>query len=335
MSRINIIDFKEGDAISGIYVLANHAIKQTKTGSDFVSISIKDKTGTIPGNMWSVPSNISDFKDGDLIYVTGTVSSYQNALQFKFTSIDTVLAESVSLEDKKALVPMIEDSPEELYAYLMDSVTSIKDESLRNLGKTILDAIKDKFMVYPASKTVHHSEIGGLLLHSTEVVKYIKAIHEVTPWFDVDITVIAGLLHDFAKLREFSLASTGLVSDYSRDGILLGHIFMGADEIGMYCKKCNVDKEKTVLLQHMILSHHGEPEFGSPIRPLTMEAFVLHMADDLSAKMHVYKDAVADIEPGSFSDKMFALDGSRIYKPVYCNNDEPTISLFDFDKESF
>lgn len=322
MTRINISDFIENGAVSGVYVLSNHVIKTTRTGSDFLSVTIKDKTGSISGNIWTVPNNVNDFKDGDLVYVTGSIGSYNGALQFKFDSIDTVLSSAVSLEDKLALVPSIEEDPNELFAYLLDTVAEIKDESLQNLGNSVLDSIKEKFMAYPAAKTMHHAELGGLLLHSTEVVRYIKAIYNVTPWFDKDITVIAGLLHDFGKLKEFDLASTGLVSDYSRDGLLLGHIFIGADEIGMYCRQNNVDKEKTVLLQHMILSHHGEPEFGSAVRPLTMEAFVLHMADDLSAKIHMYKDATDAIEPGEFSEKLFGLDGSRVYKPKYQNNEE-------------
>lgn len=317
MTRTNIIDLHEGDSVADIYVLNSHQIKLTKSNSQFLSISVKDKTGTLSGNMWDVPANISDFKDGDLVFVTATVTTYLNQLQLKFTSIDTVKAEAVSLEDKLALVPFIEEDPEVLYQAVYDEVGAVADPQLAEMAKAMLENMKDKFLSYPAAKSIHHSEIGGLLLHSYEVVKYIKAIHDVTPWFDQDITIVAGLFHDFGKFHEFSIASTGLVSDYSTEGMLLGHIFMGADQIANYCYKFHVSKEKTMLLQHMILSHHGEPEYGSAVRPLTMEAFVLHMADDLSAKMHVYRDAVAEVEPGCFSDRTFALDGSRIYKPVY------------------
>lgn len=317
MTRTNIIDLHEGDSVADIYVLNSHQIKLTKSNSQFLSISIKDKTGTLSGNMWDVPANVSDFKDGDLVFVTATVTTYLNQLQLKFTSIDTVKAEAVSLEDKLALVPFIEEDPEVLYQAVYDEVEAVADPQLAEMAKAMLENMKDKFLRYPAAKSIHHAEIGGLLLHSYEVVKYIKAIHDVTPWFDQDITIVAGLFHDFGKFHEFSIASTGLVSDYSTEGMLLGHIFMGADQIANYCYKFHVSKEKTMLLQHMILSHHGEPEYGSAIRPLTMEAFVLHMADDLSAKMHVYRDAVAEVEPGCFSDRTFALDGSRIYKPAY------------------
>lgn len=317
MARVDIANFKEGNGIEGNYVLASHSIKQTKTGSDFLSVVIKDKTGMISGNIWNIPESVNEIKDGDIVYISGDVGSYRETLQFNFKEIKKVSGEEVSIDDKKALVPMISEDIDRLYDWLLSRIGFIEDESLRKLGKTILEEFECSYEVYPAAKMMHHAEIGGLLLHTTEVVSFIEKIHQVRPWFDKDITTLAGILHDFGKIREFDIASTGLVSDYSREGNLLGHIFMGAEDIGKYCDKCGVNEEKKLLLQHMILSHHGQPEFGSPVRPSTMEAYVLHTADELSAKMHMYKDAIENVEPGKFSDKVYGLDNVRVYKPSY------------------
>lgn len=225
------------------------------------------------------------------------------------------------------LVPCIDQNLEQLYTSLMNTVEKVQDEQMKEMAKFLFVQLKEKFMSYPAAKSVHHAEIGGLLQHSYEVVEYIKAVHSVTPWFDQDITVVAGLFHDIGKLREFSLAGTGLVSDYSAEGQLLGHIYMGADGIADMCKRFGVSAEKTLLLQHLILSHHGELEYGSPVKPATMEAYVLHAADELSARIHSYRDAVKDVEPGHFSEKQFALGGTKVYRPEYSSNSTPKLEF--------
>lgn len=314
--RINIENFVEGTKVEGNYVLASHTIKPTKTGSEFLSVVIKDKTGMISGNIWNIPEDTETWlKDGDIIHVSGAVVSYRETLQFNFNEIRGLEKDEIKVSDREALVPMISEDIDKLYGWLLGRVGYIEDESLRMLGNKVLKDFENDYKFYPAAKMMHHAEIGGLLLHTTEVASLIEKIHQVRPWFDKDLTVLAGILHDFGKIREFSIASTGLVSDYSMEGNLLGHIYMGAEDIGKYCNECSVSEEKKILLQHMILSHHGGPDFGSPVRPSTMEAYILHVADELSAKMHMYQDAIENVEPGNFSEKIFGLDGIRVYNP--------------------
>ena len=316
MTRKNLIELKEGDKVAGVYLLEACQERLTKTGKPFISVTIIDKTARMSGNMWSVPDCAKQFRNGEPVFVDAEVSSYLGQLQLKLNSISIVA--NMTMEDKKALVPVISFDIDKIYSKLKSEIEEISgDANLCMMAMGVLHDFKNQLMSYPAAKAVHHAEIGGLLLHTQEVVSLVKSIYETMPYFDCSLTMVAALLHDFGKLKEFTLASTGLVADYSREGMLLGHIYMGAEEVEEMCRKYNISKEKTLLLQHMILSHHGKLEFGSPVRPLTMEAYVLHMADELSAKIHIYQDATEGIEPGSFSDKVFALDGAKVYLPAY------------------
>lgn len=315
MPRKNIIDLVEGDELDEVFLLASHQIRLTKSNSQYLSVSVSDKTGTISGNVWDIPENVADLKDGEFVSVNAAVTKYLDQLQLKFISLDPLKTDEVKAEDRIALVPSIEQDPEVLYQALMNDINNVEDPQLKQMSVYLLDAVKSSFTSIPAAKTLHHAELGGLLLHSYEVIQYIKAIHGVTPWFDCDLAIVGGLFHDIGKLNEYIIAPTGLVSDYSREGMLLNHVYMGTEIIGKYCNHFKVSKEKTMRLQHMILSHHGEFEYGSPVKPSTMEAYVLHMADELSAKMHMYKDAVESVNPGEFSEKVYALDGLKVYRP--------------------
>ena len=129
-----------------------------------------------------------------------------------------------------------------------------------------------------------------------------------------DLLLAGTLLHDIAKIREFRLSSLGMVKDYSVEGQLLGHLVMGAQEIAEVAAELNIPQEKSVLLQHLVLSHHGEPEFGAAVRPMCAEAELLHLIDMMDSRMEIYAETLAEMEPGSFSGRIFALE-KKIYKP--------------------
>ena len=131
---------------------------------------------------------------------------------------------------------------------------------------------------------------------------------------DRDLLLAGAFLHDFAKIREFSLSPTGLVADYSVAGQLLGHLVMGAEETAQVCRELNIPEEKSLLLQHMILSHHGTPEFGAAVVPACAESELLSYIDMMDSRMEIYRETLEKTEPGAFSDRIFALDNKRIYR---------------------
>lgn len=331
--RKNISELIIGETISGTYILKSHNIKLTRTNKQYLDITLLDKTGTVSGKMWDMPENAESLVDGGFVNAVFLVSSYNDQIQIELKGIASLTSEALTVEEKAELVPCIDGDPEQLYTDLISIMDSLKTPEYKSLVLDVLNSSKEQYISIPAAKSVHHAEIGGLLLHSLEVVKIVMDLHHAMPYFDKELCIIAAALHDIGKIKEFTLGETGLVADYSPKGQLLGHIFMGAEELGPLAIQHGFDEERAMLLQHMILSHHGQPEFGSAIRPLTLEAFMLHEADDISAKAHVYIDAIKDLEPGTFSPSCFILGGSHIYKTKYQNPVEDISIQDSFNKD--
>lgn len=315
MTRNYINTLTPGTTINDYFLLKSHTKKISKTGSQFLDITIMDKTGTLNGKMWDVPANADELQDGGFVYVSGSVNTFRDALQVDIKSIDFLLPEAIPVNVRADLVPCIDENPEDVFKSLRIIVDTIKDRNLHALVIDALDQVKEKFLSVPAAKTMHHAELGGLVLHTYEVAKITTKIYEAMPFFNLDMTIASAALHDICKIDEFSVGPSGLVSEYSKKGRLLGHIFMGAEKVGVLADKHELSEENKILLQHLILSHHGKNEYGSPVVPQTMEALVLHEADDISAKFHEYMDAVEDLNPGEFSDKVLALN-TAVYKPM-------------------
>ena len=201
------------------------------------------------------------------------------------------------------------------YADITRLVSTLEDADYRAVCEEMLRRHEDAFRTIPAAKSVHHSFLSGLLMHTYNMLR--RADFLAAQYADsVDrILLLAGtLLHDFAKEQEFSFSELGLVTDYSTKGQLLGHLVMGAQETAEVAEMLGIPEEKSVLLQHLLLSHHGEPEFGAAVLPLCAEAELLSLIDQIDSRMEIYREALAPLKSGEFSQRIFALDNRRIYK---------------------
>lgn len=315
MKKIDTLVVNE--TVNGIYILKAHALKTTKTGKSYIDATIMDQTGSLNLKMWDLPKVVPELKDGGFVKTVFATDEYNGALQGRLISIEQVAKEVVDEETLRNLVPCVQGNVEEMFEELISKLNGLNAPNYKDFAVNVLEMYKEGFKKIPAAKSVHHTEIGGLLLHTLEVVKLIESIHKAMPCFDKELCMVAGALHDIGKLHEFTLGETGLVADYSAKGQMLGHIVMGATQIGVAAKQFGVDDEYVMLLQHMILAHHGELEYGSPVRPCTIEAYVLHEADMLSSRMHIYQEAIDGVEPSEFSQPVFALDKTRVYSPAY------------------
>jgi len=165
----------------------------------------------------------------------------------------------------------------------------------------------------PAAKSVHHSFVGGLLMHTLNMLRladFLSNLYAET--VDRSLLLAGTLLHDFSKAEEYNLSALGLVTDYSLKGQLLGHLVMGAREVADVAGELGVSEEKSILLQHMLLSHHGQPEFGAAVLPQCAESELLYLIDSVDSRMEIYQEAMDETPVGTFSKKIFALD-KRIY----------------------
>ena len=192
----------------------------------------------------------------------------------------------------------------------------MKDSDLQRLSVKMLTDNREKLMYYPAASKNHHAEYAGLLYHMKRMLMTGIAICGVYTDLNQDMVATGVIIHDMEKLNEIESNEYGISPGYSMEGQLLGHIVMGVKSLDRITEKLDFPREKALMLEHMILSHHYEPEFGSPKRPLFPEAEVLHYLDILDARMFDMYDALAATEPGEFSDRVWTLDNRRLYKPV-------------------
>ena len=188
------------------------------------------------------------------------------------------------------------------------------DPDYKAVAKEFLDCHCESFRAIPAAKSVHHGFVHGLLMHTGNMVKIAAQLADLYPHvINRDLLITGTLIHDFAKRDEFTFSDLGLVSGYSVRGDLLGHLVMGAQEVSEVCWDLEIPEEKSVLLQHLLLSHHGKPEYGAAVVPLCAEAELLSLIDAIDSRMEIYRENLENTPLGQFSDRIFALDGRRAY----------------------
>lgn len=306
-----ICDLAVGDQIEGFYVLKNPQGKVTANGKPFLTAALSDRSGAIEAKCWDYAGPIGGSDDGKVIKIRGAVSEYRGALQLTIERLR--LAESGDSFDRSRLVPVAPINEEECFAAVRSMVESIEDGDYRGICLQLLERKGDTFRTIPAAKSVHHSFLGGLLMHTHNMLRTADFLSRLyAPTVDRSLLMAGTLLHDFAKAEEFSFSGLGLVTDYSVKGQLLGHLVMGAREVAEIAAQHGVPEEKSVLLQHMILSHHGQPEFGAAVVPQCAESELLSLIDMIDSRMEIYQEAMEETPVGTFSKRIFALD-KRIF----------------------
>lgn len=315
----NISDFKVGNKYGGIYICKQHTMKVAKTGSQYIDMVAMDKTGEINCKVWSMPMgfNPNEIVDGDFIALVMLIEEYQGKMQAKVENIKIVTPDMHSQFDKSEVIPVAPESANVMWNDMMFVIKDMKNVSLQNLCLNVVNEQKDGYLYSPGAKSMHHATVSGLLHHTTGMLKLAQSIVDLYPSVNSDLLMAGIILHDVCKIREFSLGPVGLCTDYSMEGKLIGHITMGVSYIERKCMELGIDEELRIMLMHMLASHHGQPEFGSPVRPMFIEAFLLNAIDNIDAKVYMCNEATKSIEPGTFSEKMFGLDNVQIYKPKF------------------
>jgi len=314
MPHTNISEFIVGQKYSGAYIVKTHAVKPTKNGSNYLNLVIFDKTGELNCNMWNIPPlfNADDIVDGYYIAVALTTEEYQGRLQGRIDNIKIITDESKI--NKSELIPTAPDSADKMYNEILTTINDMANTELQRLCFNVVMENKNNLMSCPGAKSMHHAELSGLLHHVTGMIHIGKAILSVYPQVNADLLLAGIILHDICKPKEFALGPLGLCVDYTKKGKLLGHITMGVAYIERKCSELGISEEVSTLIGHMILSHHGEPDFGSAVRPMFLEAILLNKIDDIDAKVNMCENALNDVPAGSFSDKIFGFGGIQLYQ---------------------
>lgn len=304
-------EFKEGDRLQTTLLITNVSKGVSNAGVPYFSISFQDNSGTIEGKKWDV--NELDYvicEVGKIVEVNFDVIDYRNALQLKVISVKEVDQSKVDINRFALPCPV---KQEELVKKLNSYISSIENGDCKKIVNHIINKYYQKFITYPAATKNHHEFASGLLYHTLSMADIAMLIASYYDNIDKDILLSGCLLHDVGKVIELS---GPIATKYTLEGKLLGHISIMVSEIRKTCEELNIVSEVGLLLEHMVLSHHGEKDFGSPVPPLTKEAVILHFVDDLDSKMNILSKALEATNEGEFTQRLIAMDGRAFYKPL-------------------
>lgn len=279
----------EGDRVGDIYLCKQRQTAVTKNGKSYENVILQDKTGILDAKIWDPGSQgIDDFEPLDYVYVVGDVNSFQGSLQLSIKRLRRAQEGEYHQED---YLPVSERDVDEMYAELSDYIAAIENPYLKQLTDSYFvenEAFIKAFKFHSAAKSVHHGFVGGLLEHTLNVVKLCDFYTKQYQGLNRDLLLTAALFHDIGKMKELSVFPE---NDYTDDGQLLGHIYMGTELVGASIRRIpGFPRKLASELKHCILAHHGELEYGSPKKPALMEALALNFADNTDAKMETFKE---------------------------------------------
>ncbi len=299
-------------ATDGFYLIKTIDRKVNVKGAPYLDLTLCDKKGEISAKLWDYnESTHGVYEAGDLVKVRGVNTPFNGVDQLRVERIrKATLTDGVNIAD---FVPSADYPGEMMLGLLMNEVASVKDEDLKNLTYALLRDREKDILYWPAAFKLHHAMRGGLLYHTLSILKLAETVAKIYPAVDRDLLVCGAVVHDLCKIDEFNLNPAGLVSAYSVKGELIGHLVMGAMKIEEKAKELGIPEEKAMLLEHMVISHHGEPEFGAAVRPMFLEAEILSLLDTLDATIFEINSAVAEVKDGEFTGRQWALDNRKLF----------------------
>lgn len=301
-----------GDSFTGFFILKNIRNMVTNSGKPYLSCSLADASMMIEAKVWDYAGPIGPAEEGKVAKIQGMMQEFKGAPQIKVERIR--MASPQDQYDLADLVPVAPIDRDAAWVRIEEILNTMTDSDYQAVCRAFLCRHGEGLKAIPAAKSVHHGFVGGLLMHTSymlETADFLSRLYSAV--INRDLLLAGTLLHDIAKLEEFLVSELGMVTEYSTRGQLLGHLVMGAQECAEVCRELSIPEEKSILLQHLLLSHHGQPEFGAAVVPMCAEAELLNYIDNIDAKMEIYRENLEKLQPGTFSPRIFALE-KRIYR---------------------
>jgi len=281
-------ELRAGETVKEKFVLTRKILKEKKGGGNYAVLEFTDRTGSIEGIAWdNVVESLNAVSVGDFVFISGTVGEYNDRLQVVLNSIRRIPDEEADALD---FMPRCPDDVEKIIAEIQAYKTRVNNVYLKKLLSLFFDdpVFLKNFKLAPAAKRAHHAYLGGLAVHTLNILKLLMHIQSVYDFLDIDLLITAGILHDVGKISEYAYAKK---IDISTEGKLLGHIMLGYEMIVEKIRLIDgFPKDLRWKLLHMIISHHGEFEWGSPREPMFLEALVLHFIDNLDSKVAMIRE---------------------------------------------
>ena len=306
------MEFGTNGATDSFLMVKTADRKVTAKGMPYLDLMLSDKTGELSSKLWDYHEEDQGvFAPGTIVKVRGTISPYNGVNQLKIEKIRKAIpSDGVNPSD---FVPSADVSGEQLFSELIMIAENIENAEIRDIVTAIYNEYKDKLVFWPAAFRLHHAIRGGLLYHTLSIVRLAQSVAKIYPSVNADLLIAGAMLHDIAKTDEFTINDAGTASGYSLEGNLIGHLAKGAMIIGSFAEKLGTSEETKLLLQHMVLSHHGEPEFGAAVKPMFLEAELLSELDLMDARVYELTEAIGAVDAGDYTNKMWALDNRKFY----------------------
>lgn len=283
-----VADLADGDMVREVFLVTQPVQRTTKDGSPYLTMMLNDKTGSVKAVLWDYSPDKCQIANNQFATVKGVVGTYNNQLQLRLLSIEPVPDKDVAIDD---FLRHTDKDVSKLLAKMDSILSEIEDKHLAALVKMFLEdeEFMEGFKRAPAAYSMHHHYIGGLLEHTHNTIRLCKAFSLIYPQTDANLLVAGAFLHDIGKIKEYNYARS---IDFSTTGRLKTHFLLGCEMLREYISKVEGFPEKlAVKLEHMILSHHGQKDWGSLVEPMFLEASLLHFADNLDAKSFMFDEA--------------------------------------------
>ncbi|MFD2681052.1 3'-5' exoribonuclease YhaM [Bacillus seohaeanensis] len=308
-----ITHYDVGETIE-LYLLIKQVTKgTTNTGKPFLTIIFQDKSGEMEAKLWDASeTDEKNFQPETIVKVAGDIQSYRGRSQLKIKKIrPAASSDGFKISDFLETAPLsIEEMIEKITQYIFE----MQNPNIQRITRHLLNKYQKPFLEYPAATKNHHEFVSGLAFHVVSMLDLSKAIGTLYPSLDRDLLYAGVILHDLGKVMELSGPTS---TTYTIEGNLLGHITIMVNEIGKAADELGIEGEEVMVLKHLVLSHHGKAEWGSPKPPLIKEAEMLHYIDNVDAKMNMLDRTLKRVKPGEFSERVFALDNRSFYKPIF------------------
>lgn len=309
---MNFTEINDNGTVEGFCFVKQMEVKKTAKGIPFLDLILTDSSGEIGAKLWDYKEDLHKCVQPNVVVkIRGTISMFNDAQQLRIDRVRAVLeSDCVRIED---FIPSADYSGEAMYDTIFDEVNGFENAQLKRLVLTVLEQNREKLLYWPAAFKLHHSMRGGLLYHTLSILRLAQAAAEVYPSIEKDLLFAGVILHDIAKIQEFDVSEAGVAAGYTVEGTLIGHLVKGAMLIEKTGEELGIDKELLMLIEHMLLSHHGEPEFGAAVRPMFLEAEILSQLDLMDARVYEITQAVSEVQPGEFTPRQWALENRKLY----------------------
>ena len=305
-----LLELQKGDVFDGFLLVKASEQRTASNGGKYLDMTLGDISGEMNAKMWD--GTISAPPVGMPIRVRGLIQEFKDRAQFRVDRMRPSTPDDHV--DMSTLIPCAPFEPEQMFFELKDRAERIGNDDLRKIVLFRLEESEVPLMYFPAAAKLHHAERSGLLHHTSTMLKTAQAVCRIYTDLDEDLLCAGVILHDLAKLTELNSDELGLANEYTAQGQLLGHITQGIAELARAARELDTDPELLLMLQHMILAHHNQPDYGSPKRPMFPEAQMLHLLDLMDAQMYEMRSVLKTLNPGSFSGNIWSLDQRKLYR---------------------